>query len=130
MAAPWNDGDPQSYPYSTGGPSSGGGLMGFLKGFADVVGGGAASGYGLGDASSGMAGGAAEGSRIRQTFAETTRAAQEAARKAQDAAEEIGSIPGAGTLWTLNGGSIEILPQGWLVLAGAGVGLWLLLGGR
>lgn len=121
MAAPWNDGDPQSYPYSTGGPSSGG-LMGFLKGFADVVGGGAASGYGLGDASSGMAGGAAEGSRIRESFGDRLK------QGAQDAV--LSQYPGYQSLWTYGADGVQVLPSGWLVLAGAGVGLWLLLGGR
>lgn len=125
MAAPWNDGDPQSYPYSTGGPSSGG-LLDSLKsaatGLANAVGGGAANGFGLGDASSGMAGGTAQGQFEASPYAEIKKNA---------VGHIMGQYPGYGTFWTYDTTEgVEILPQGWLVLAGAGVALWLLLGGR
>lgn len=113
MADTWPNGDPLERK---------GGVAGFFTGLANAVGAGASSGFGLGDASSGMAGGAAEGSRVREGFADRLK------QGAQDAV--LSQYPGYQTLWTYGAGGVQVLPSGWLAIGAAGLGLWLLMGGR
>lgn len=108
MADTWPAGDPLE-------DGAGVGWLSAMRGIATRVGEGASAGFGLGDASAGMTpDGNTSPPRIAQAGA---------------ALGQLGRMPGAGSLWTLNGGTVEILPKGWLVIGGAVVVLWM-LGGR
>lgn len=108
VADTWPVGDPLERGNS-------GGAGGLFSSFANVIGGGVKSGFGLGDASSGMA---APIPPVRQSWAE--RVAETATEKVMD------QYPGHGILWTYDGG-IRVTPAGW---AAAAVALWLVIGGR
>lgn len=102
-----------------------GGIAGFFKGLAGAVGAGAANGFGLGDAASGMAGQTAQGQTEAKPFFETVK------RNATDAV--LGQYPGYGDLWTYDtAGGLDVTEKGWIVLGVAAVGIWLVLfsGGR
>ena len=43
---------------------------------------------------------------------------------------QLGRMPGAGSLWTLNGGTVEILPKGWLALGAVVLAVFFLLEDR
>lgn len=119
MADTWPVGDPLE---RGNGGGAGGGLIGAISGFAGVVGAGASRGFGLGDAASGMAGTAEEPPAVRETFADRLRAG------AQDAV--LGQYPGYRTLWNYDASGLHVTQKGWIVVAGAGFALWLMLGGR
>lgn len=91
------------------------GIKSVAMGLADAVGKGASNGFGQGDAASGMAGGPAQAEAAREGISGKLAA--------------VGNLPGAGSLWTLDGGRLTVTPRGWLVIGAAGVGLWLMLGG-
>lgn len=99
----------------------GGGLWGTLSGIAGAVGKGASAGFGMGDASAGMAGGAVQTppllDKLKQGATDLT----------------LGQYPGYGELWTYDTrDGVQVQPQGWAILGAAGVVLWLVLfsGGR
>lgn len=101
-------------------PASGAGwsLGGMLTGFADAIGGGASNGFGLGDAGSGMAGGAAEITRdLRPSMPKMYQGAADAM---------LGQYPGYGSFWAYSvADGVQVLPLGWLSIAGAAVALWM-----
>lgn len=95
---------------------------GFLSGFLGAIGKGASSGFGMGDASSGMAGG---------TAVETPPLLDKLYQGATDMT--LGQYPGYGNLWTYDTrDGVEVTQQGWVILGAAGVVLYFVLfsGGR
>ena len=107
----------------SGGPVDGYGLDGgsgfwadAFGGLAEAIGGGAASGFGLGDAASGMAG--SEGTRLPILD-----------KIYQGATDAIaGQYPGYGVLWTYDSrDGVGVTSEGWMAVAAAGVALWWVL---
>lgn len=112
MADTWEIDDPSDNGDEGGWMS---GVTAIATGIADAVGKGASNGFAQGDAASGMAGGPAQAEAAREGISGKLAA--------------VGNLPGAGSLWTLDGGRLTVTPRGWLVIGAAGVGLWLMLGG-
>lgn len=103
MAAPWNDGDPQSNPLT----SSGGGFFG---GVWDAV----------------------KGGIVPQSLPEARALAGRIAQGTKETVTEtyLEQYPGYGDLWTYDAAQgVDVTPRGWLVLGAVGVALWMVLGG-